>query len=87
MAGLFTDFDENHVDASRDISTHRILVTKFNKVHIEQQGPFGYWYVHLDKGGSPKGIKGAFTTYEDALKAVKSYYLNNKNEEIRQEIM
>lgn len=83
---LFTDFDDN-VDATRDLSTHRILITKFNKVHIEQKGPFGYWYCHLDKGGSPRGIQGAFTTYDDALKAVKSYYLNNKNEVIKEELL
>lgn len=83
---LFTDFNDN-VDATRDLATHRILITKFNKVHIEQKGPFGYWYCHLDKGGSPKGIMGAFTSYDDALKAVKSFYLNNKNEVIKEEII
>lgn len=85
MALLFTDYTET-VDPTRDLATHRILITKFNKVHIEQEGPHGFWYCHLDKGGSPKGIMGAFTSYEEALKAVKTYYLNNKNEVIKEEV-
>jgi hypothetical protein len=83
---LFTNYNENETDPDRDLATHRILETKFNKVHILQEGPHGFWFCHLDKGGSPKGIQGAFTTYEDAMKAVQSYYLNNKKEEIRKEI-
>lgn len=78
--------DNSAVDVNRDLKRHRVWECKFNKVHFIQDGPYGFWFVHLDKGASPKELRGMFTSFDQAVKAVTNFYLIPKNEEVKRKI-
>ena len=72
--------------APKDFKKHRIWETIFNKVHFIQDGPHGYWTVHLNKGGSPPALKGSFLSITAAEAAVIQHYIIPKKEKIRKKI-
>lgn len=64
----------DHIES--DPNKRTLHLTNGNKVHVERQDPYGFWYVHYDKGPMPDQMTGAYTTYDQAEKAVVSYLKN-----------
>jgi hypothetical protein len=44
-----------------------------NVVRIRREDPYGYWYVSYEKGPIPKGLEGAFTTVNMAIRMVQRF--------------
>lgn len=66
-------------DPTRDLSDKReVLLDNGNKYHVEQQDPYGFWAVHMDKGQTPDALKGLFTTANKAYTAIQEYVQNNR---------
>ena len=42
-----------------------------NKATIYQNGPVGFWFIKLERGVTPKELKGAYTDPGTAVKAVE----------------
>lgn len=61
--------------------THSVKYME-NKAIIFQNGPFGFWYIRLERGMTPKELKGAYTSPSNAVNAVtalEDYKKNLKN--------
>jgi hypothetical protein len=81
-----TYIEEDRHDIKKDLKSHRIWITKFNKVHFKRSGPHDFWKVNFDKGGVPPQLKGVFLTITDAETAVMNYYIKPKKEAVKEEI-
>lgn len=44
-----------------------------NKLHGKRKDPFGFVYLNFDKGQLPEELKGAYTSFSEAERAVKNY--------------
>lgn len=51
------------------------------KVHAERKDPYGFVYLHLDKGILPQELSSAFTSYDEADRAI-THYVNKKQREV-----
>ena len=70
------------VISDKDLSKIRTIeLDNGNMLIVENKDPYGFWYVHYEKGQLPKRMQGAYTTWEYALAAVKRY-LAEKDEPI-----
>lgn len=72
---LDEEYDQEHMGKYRKIELEN------NTVHIRSEDPFGFWYISLQKGQVPEKLKGAYTTFDQALRDV-NYWLKNKKEPI-----
>lgn len=67
-----TDFDP-------EIPSKRIYALEGNnKLYVERKDPYGLIYIHFEKGEVPESLKGAFTDYDSADKAIQLYLSNRK---------
>jgi hypothetical protein len=66
----------------KDLAKRRTVDLGSNKLHVEQKDPYGFWYIHFDKGQLPKMLEGAYTSFETALKTIE-LYVQQKNREIK----
>jgi hypothetical protein len=74
--------NQGHYDAKRDLSPNReVILDNGNKYHVHQkvECPFGYWYIHMDKGQIPDELRGAFTSPTVAYAAINSYLQTSKS--------
>jgi len=72
-------FDAGEV---KDLSKVRTVeLENGNTIIIENKDPYGFWYVHYEKGQMPKKLHGAYTSFDYALSAVR-HYLQEKDEKI-----
>lgn len=69
------------VDPDRDLLPKRTYEIAHNKVYLERQDPYGFWYFRLDKGQIPEWMRGAYTTVIDAERALTKY-LEERNKTI-----
>jgi hypothetical protein len=53
-----------------------------NKIHAERKDPYGMIYIHFDKGKPPEELEGAYTSYDEADKAIQ-LYLNKTNKYLK----
>jgi hypothetical protein len=77
----FLSFTEDF-DEVRDASTDRTFVLDKNVLHVRREDPYGFWLCKYEKGGVPEELKSAFTSFDEAEKAVRNY-LNKANKEIK----
>lgn len=49
-----------------------------NAICAERRDPYGLWHLSLERGSISKELTGAFTSYEEANKAIKTF-LERKN--------
>ena len=78
---LNEDFNES---GPNDMARTRILeLEDGQKIKVTASDPFGFWRIAFTKGTVPKELKGEYTTYSDAKKAVESYLLKKKNVSIK----
>lgn len=74
----FTPFElddilEEEYDAEHGGRARRIHMDNGNIVHIKCEDPYGFWMVSLEKGNLPDKLKGAWTTFQQALAAVNQW--------------
>lgn len=75
-------FDMFEAKSDKDLSTDRTMNLHNNVVHVYKEGPYGMWFVRLEKGNLPDKLKGAYTSFYEAEKAVKYYYVEEKNRKL-----
>lgn len=44
-----------------------------NKASVYQEGPYGFWFIKLERGMTPKEFKGSFTSPDAAITLIKSH--------------
>ena len=64
---------DNYVDHDRDLARRRTIDLGNNKIVIEKKDPFGFWYVHFEKGRVPEHLGGQYTSHLYAEQAVHAY--------------
>jgi hypothetical protein len=68
----------------KDLAKVRTLsVEGGNAINISSVDPYGFWYVSWERGQLPEKLKGAYTTFSEAEKAVRTY-LAEKGKEVKQ---
>lgn len=77
---MFDMLDER---SDKDLSLDRTMDLGNNVVHIKKQGPYGFWFVSLEKGNLPDRLKGSYTSFLEAEKAVGLYYINEKGRDLK----
>ncbi len=60
---------------------YRKIEIENNTVHIKCEDPYGFWYISLSKGQVPEKLKGAYTSFDQALREV-NFWLKHKKEPI-----
>lgn len=76
---MMQDFTE--IEGDKDLGNKRSLTLENgNKIYFERKDPYGFWYIHYDKGQMPEKLRGAYTSYDRAKLAVDSYLANLKPE-------
>lgn len=73
-------FDER---SDKDLSLDRTMNLNNNVVHIRKDGPYGFWFISLEKGNLPVHLKGSYTSFYEAEKAVTLYYVNEKGRDLK----
>lgn len=63
------DFD----GTDRDLGRVRVIELDNNKIYMKQKDPYGFIYVNFDKGQVPEKLKGAFTDFIYAERAIEAY--------------
>lgn len=80
------DYIENQDEEGnslKDAPRERHLKLWGNIVKFRCSDPYGFWKISLDKGNLPPKLKGEYTTYDEAVKAAKNYYENEKGKILR----
>lgn len=71
------DFNEN-----KDLLRVRsINLAGGNKINVKREDPFGFWTISWERGQLPDYLKGQYTSFEEARKAVEAY-LAQKNKQV-----
>lgn len=70
----------DHHDPDRDFPFNHgeLHVVGGQKIHMKKSGPFGHWFLNLDKGTLPDSYTGAYTSYQKAYEAALLYAKNKK---------
>ena len=77
----------NEEKSDKDLSNDRTMKLNNNMVHVYKDGPYGFWYVKLEKGQIPAKLKCSFTSFYEAEKAVTHYYRDDKGRQIKETTM
>lgn len=77
---MFDMIDER---SDKDLSLDRTMDLGNNVVHIKKEGPYGFWFISLEKGQLPNQLKGSYTSFLEAEKAVSFYYINEKGRDLK----
>lgn len=79
-------FKEEEITGPNDLNDHRIFLIENNKIHFKRRDPYSFWYINLDKGPVPKSLDSAYTSFDEAKKAVIAF-LKSRNKPILEEIL
>jgi hypothetical protein len=71
-------FDEAY-DKEYGGKFRKIEMDNGNTCHIRCQDPYGFWYISLERGNLPERMKGSYTSFDLALRAV-NMWLKDKPE-------
>lgn len=67
-------FIEHSTEGDKDMARCRILeLENGNKIKVQATDPYGFWNVSYESGNMPKQLKGEYTSYDEAKKAVQTY--------------
>lgn len=70
-------------DPNRDLSKQRTLTLEGgNAVNITSRDPYGFWYISWERGQLPETLRGAYTSFTEAERAVL-VYLSQKGKEVK----
>ena len=73
MIDLFNDFT-----GDKDLGKIRTIELENNKINLKCEDPHGFWTVHFERGQMPEDLKGWYTTFDLAEKAVMAYLQRKK---------
>lgn len=76
--------DEDHFDPNKDYPRIQTIDLDNNKMVLQRTDPYGFIYIHFERGQVPEHLKGAYTTWEAAREAVRTYLLAKGREEVKQ---
>lgn len=68
--------DINH--KTKDLPNVRIRDVGNNKIRMERKDPYGLVSLSFERGPLPDWLKGTYTSFDEASKAVDSYIKNKK---------
>ena len=78
---IFDDeYDKEHMGKYRKIEIDG------NTVHIKCEDPYGFWMVSVSKGTIPEKLKGAYTSFDQALRDVNLWLRDKKEAYIPYEV-
>jgi len=63
---------DDHLDIDQE-SRIRTINLGNNKIYMKRKDPYGFVYINFDKGQIPEELKGSFTDFEMAKRAVSNY--------------
>lgn len=66
------EYDKEHTGKYRKIEVEG------NVIHIRCEDPYGFWYVSVEKGTIPDRLKGAYTSFDQALRDVNLWLKDKK---------
>lgn len=72
--------DDDDVDPSKDDVPRFEVPVGGNKLIAERLDPYGFWYIHFERGVTPAMLGGAWTTKDRAQAAIQSYIVTKKKE-------
>lgn len=72
--------DEDDIDPQKDDVPRFEVLVGGNKLIAERLDPYGFWYIHFERGVTPKMLTGAWTTKDRAQAAIQNY-MTIKNKE------
>lgn len=72
-----------NIDQDRDEARKQTVDLGTNQFILQRKDPYGFIHVHYAKGETPQELRGVFTSFEDAKKAIK-VYANKKNRTIKE---
>ncbi len=53
---------------------HRVIdLPSGNKAHLRARDPYGFVYISMERGATPTSLKGAYTSFTEAQRAVKNF--------------
>jgi len=76
-------FDIFNTQSDKDLSNDRTLKLDNNTVHIRKSDPYGFWSISMERGQIPHKLKGHYTSFTEAEKAIM-HYLNEKGREVKE---
>lgn len=65
-----------------DASLDRTYQIDNNVLHVKKEDPYGFWFCHYEKGPVPEILSGAYTSFEQADRAVR-YYIQEKSKTLK----
>lgn len=73
------------IEAQRDISKNReVFLEDGSKMFIRQEDQHGFWEIKNSKGRVANKLSGAYTTFEQALRALTLYAANDLKKPIKE---
>lgn len=66
-----------------DASLDRTYKIGNNTLHVKKEDPYGFWFCHYEKGPVPEILGGAYTSFDQADKAIR-YYIQEKNKDLKE---
>lgn len=64
----------------KDLANVRILDLGNNKIKLSREDPYGFVKISYERGQLPESLKGQYTSFDEARKALK-LYLEQKGKE------
>jgi len=65
---------------SNDALTDRTFNVGDNVIHVRRLDPYGFWHCSYERGPVPEVLSGAYTSFDQAEKAVLGYLETKKRE-------
>ena len=65
-----------------DASIDRTIELENNVIHVRRSDPYGFWRCSYERGAIPQELKGSYTSYYEAEKAVLAW-LEGKGKEVK----
>lgn len=73
-------FDLLDQSGDKDLANVRSFDLGNNKIRMTREDPYGFVSISYERGQIPESLKGAYTSFEEARKAVESYLVTAARE-------
>lgn len=64
----------------KDLSSDRKFVLDKNVLHVRRTDPYGFWHCSYERGPVPEDLRGSYTSFDEAKRAVESYLSKTRKE-------
>lgn len=75
----------SHTSDTKDFTNRIAIDVPQNTVNIVKEEPYGFWRITMNKGTTPKMLRGSFTSHVEARKAVERWVNSNRHLKILSE--